>query len=94
MDFLRWDFISVYMPSTRDVAILPKCSDNLYRHRGLLYALIIFGTPVSTDFDHATLEFIENPDPVAAVSRNLQNKTHIACMFCRSTKVRIQYPQL
>ncbi|KAI5460990.1 hypothetical protein BGZ63DRAFT_464970 [Mariannaea sp. PMI_226] len=46
----------------------------------------MFGTLVSTEFDSGTLEFIENPDPVSAVSRNLQNKIHIACMFCRSRK--------
>lgn len=49
----------------------------------------MFGTLVSTDSDQVSLEFIENPDPVAAVSRNLQTEAHIACMTCRSRKVRI-----
>jgi hypothetical protein len=47
----------------------------------------MFGTLVSADIDRGTLEYIENPDPVAAVSRNLQDKIHISCMFCRSRKV-------
>ncbi|KAH6876758.1 hypothetical protein B0T10DRAFT_585174, partial [Thelonectria olida] len=48
----------------------------------------MFGTLVSNDSDRDALQFIENPDPVAAVSRNLQNTKHIACMSCRSRKVR------
>ncbi|KAF3386430.1 hypothetical protein F1880_000983 [Penicillium rolfsii] len=48
----------------------------------------MFGTLVSTDLDRETLEFIENPDPVAAVSRNVQENIRIACMHCRSRKVR------
>ncbi|QKX62000.1 uncharacterized protein TRUGW13939_09156 [Talaromyces rugulosus] len=48
----------------------------------------MFGTLVSAAFDRGTLEYIENPDPVAAVSRNLRDKIHISCMFCRSRKVR------
>ena len=37
----------------------------------------MFGTLVSTDLDRETLEFIENPDPVAAVSRNVQENIRI-----------------
>lgn len=48
----------------------------------------MFGTLVLTDFDQqGTLEFVENTDPVAAVSRNLRDKIHISCTFCRSRKV-------
>lgn len=47
----------------------------------------MFGTLASTDFERGTLEFIENPDPVAAVSRNLQDKIRVACISCRSRKV-------
>jgi hypothetical protein len=47
----------------------------------------MFGTLVTTDVDRRTLEFIENPDPVAAVSRNLQDKIRFACILCRSRKV-------
>ncbi|KAJ5128609.1 hypothetical protein N7448_002325 [Penicillium atrosanguineum] len=38
----------------------------------------MFGTLVSTDIDRETLEYIENPDPVAAVSRNVQDNIRIA----------------
>jgi len=48
----------------------------------------MFGTLVTKDLDRRTLEFVENADPVAAVSRNLQDKIRVACMFCRSKKVR------
>ncbi|KAJ8111358.1 hypothetical protein ONZ43_g5643 [Nemania bipapillata] len=47
----------------------------------------MFGTLVSADMDPGRLEFVENPDPVAAVSRNLQDKIRIACISCRSRKV-------
>lgn len=47
----------------------------------------MFGMLASTDFDRGTLEYIENPDPVAAVSRNVQDNVRIACMHCRSRKV-------
>lgn len=47
----------------------------------------MFGTLVSTDSNQGTLEYIENPDPVAAVSRNIKEKVHIACMSCRSGRV-------
>ncbi|KAM5506988.1 hypothetical protein McanMca71_001893 [Microsporum canis] len=46
----------------------------------------MFGTLVSTSLDRETLEYIENPDHVAAVSRNVQDKIRIACMICRSRK--------
>lgn len=48
----------------------------------------MFGTLVSTNVDQGTLEYIENPDPAAAVSRNLRDKVHVSCMICRSRKVR------
>ncbi|KAL3442888.1 hypothetical protein BJX65DRAFT_312348 [Aspergillus insuetus] len=48
----------------------------------------MFGTLVSTGLDRETLEFIENPDPVAAVSRNVQDTIRVACIHCRSRKVR------
>ncbi|KAE8376658.1 hypothetical protein BDV26DRAFT_305430 [Aspergillus bertholletiae] len=48
----------------------------------------MFGTLVSTEFDRETLEYIENPDPVAAFSRNVQDTVRIACMHCRARKVR------
>ncbi|EFR00804.1 hypothetical protein MGYG_03809 [Nannizzia gypsea CBS 118893] len=48
----------------------------------------MFGTLVSANFDRETLEYIENPDPVAAVSRTVQDKIRIACIICRSRKVR------
>lgn len=47
----------------------------------------MFGMLTSTDFDQGTLEYVENPDPVAAVSRNLRDKVHVSCMFCRARKV-------
>lgn len=47
----------------------------------------MFGTLVTGDFDAGTLEFVENPDHASAVSRNLQDKRHISCLFCRSRKV-------
>ena len=47
----------------------------------------MFGTLASTDSEQGTLEFIENPDPGAAVSRNLQDKIRVACISCRSRKV-------
>ena len=50
----------------------------------------MFGTLViSSDLEQDTLEYIENPDPVAAVSRNIRDKIHISCLFCRSRKVRL-----
>ncbi|KAL3486091.1 hypothetical protein BJX62DRAFT_229028 [Aspergillus germanicus] len=48
----------------------------------------MFGTLVSTGLDRESLEFIENPDPVAAVSRNVQDTIRIACIHCRARKVR------
>ncbi|KAA8642670.1 Zn(II)2Cys6 transcription factor domain-containing protein [Aspergillus tanneri] len=48
----------------------------------------MFGTLVSTGLDRETLEFIENPDPVAAVSRSVQDTIRVACIHCRSRKVR------
>jgi hypothetical protein len=42
----------------------------------------MFGTLVSTGLDRETLEFIENPDPVAAVSRNVQDTVRVACIHC------------
>jgi hypothetical protein len=47
----------------------------------------MFGTLVSTGLDRESLEFIENPDPVAAVSRNVQDTIRIACIHCRARKV-------
>ena len=47
----------------------------------------MFGTLVLADVDQGALEFVENPDPVAAVSRNLRDRIHISCTFCRSRKV-------
>jgi hypothetical protein len=44
----------------------------------------MFGTLVANDCD---LEFIENLNPVAALSRNLQDKIRVACILCRSRKV-------
>lgn len=68
--------------------------DNLYHYCELfctqqddLAIPIMFGTLAPIDFDRGTLEFIENPDPAAAISRNLQDKIRIACNFCRSRKV-------
>jgi hypothetical protein len=55
----------------------------------------MFGTLVSTGLDRESLEFIENPDPVAAVSRNVQDTIRIACIHCRARKVwRFQLPCL
>lgn len=44
---------------------------------------------VSTGLDREILEFIENPDPVAAVSRSVQDTIRFACIHCRSRKVRL-----
>jgi hypothetical protein len=53
----------------------------------------MFGMLVSTGLDRETLEFIENLDPVAAVSRNVQDTIRIVCIHCRSRKVRLfQFP--
>ncbi|RAK90833.1 hypothetical protein BO79DRAFT_226611 [Aspergillus costaricaensis CBS 115574] len=41
---------------------------------------------VSTGLDREILEFIENPDPVAAVSRSVQDNIRVACIHCRSRK--------
>jgi hypothetical protein len=49
----------------------------------------MFGMLVLTGLDWETLEFIENPDPVAAVSRNVQDTVRVACIHCRSRKVRL-----
>ncbi|KAF5534670.1 C6 zinc finger domain-containing protein [Fusarium mexicanum] len=50
----------------------------------------MFGTLVSNESGQEALDFIENPDPVAAVSRNIQVTKHVACMSCRSKKVRFR----
>lgn len=47
----------------------------------------MFGTLTTTEANRGSLEFVENPDPVAAVNRNLQDKIHVACKLCRHKKV-------
>ncbi|KAL4888147.1 hypothetical protein BDV59DRAFT_189188 [Aspergillus ambiguus] len=48
----------------------------------------MFGTLVSTSMERGSLEFIEDPHPPAAFSRNLRANIHISCLLCRSRKVR------
>lgn len=49
----------------------------------------MFGTLVSTGLDRETLEFIENPDPVAAVRGSVQDTIRVACIHCRLRKLRL-----
>ncbi|KAF4212362.1 hypothetical protein CNMCM8980_002979 [Aspergillus fumigatiaffinis] len=58
----------------------------------------MFGMLVLTGLDWETLEFIENPDPVAAVSRNVQDTVRCSgdrkrCERCEAIGLECIYPE-
>jgi len=93
-----WDF---YIFNSISVSSLPSYLFSGYRSIRILYFFTIpsaciyteksfamFGTLVTSSQGRRILEFIEHTDPVAAVSRTSHDKMRVACLFCRSRKVR------